>query len=409
MLEALASHLSSKNRAAAAGSCTALAAAIRSITTDLKIQAERDLHAAEARISGGHYRSVVCLELKAPAVNDDPAVLHGLLSALYPKLQQLSAHDLNTKAIPSIQCFLNSQQLRSLHLSFPCISPLQAEDCDDLNRALKHLKLLTQLSLSIADWPPHAQPFEAIHHLTNLQQLSLGGQARVSKLPPSLTSLILVGGSAWALSDISSCLQLQQLRFEEAELPDELSTGPDLWEVLTPLTALTASEGTLDEYMEMMVIDEGVSSWARVGSEAPESLPVVRRLKCLAIAAEPVGLLVDDELPFIMHQAGSMSMLTGLETLWVSCSAPADARGLPPTLRELRLGLGSGLEQDESLDLSFISSLSKLTLEVCNASSGCPLLLPTSLEELILVTDEDGGISVPAVPATLPKLRSFSS
>ena len=153
----------------------------------------------------------------------------------------------------------------------------------------------------------------------------------------------------------------------------------------------------------------GVRSWAWVGSGAAESLPVVKRLRCLALADGPGSMMLsmdDDEVCFFMHQAGTMHMLTDLETLWVSCSTPAAALGLPSNLRELQLGLGLGYE---SLDLRFISSLSKLTMLICNATSGSPLLLPTTLEELNLASEDGGVLSVPALPAPLPKLKRFGA
>ena len=407
MLEALALQLSPHNRTAAASSCKALAAAVCSITTGLSIQAESDIRAAAARVSEGHYPRVVSLELKPPAVNTNPAVLHSLLSALSAKLQQLTAHGLKPEAIPSIQHLRRFQQLRSLHLSFPSSSPLQAEDCYDLNRALKHLKPLTQLSLSIVDWPPHARPLKALRHLTNLQQLSLGGEAWVSKLPPALTSLTLAGGSGWALNDVSSCLQLQQLHFEAAELPDELSMASDLWGVLTPLTALTALEGTLGELENMMEVD--ASSWAQVGSGAPESLAVVKRLRRLALAVAPGGFLMDDEVHLAMQKVGDMQTLTNLEVLWVYCSMPEDVPGLPSSLQELRLGLGYALGFLHPLDLRFLKTLTKLTVEVGSMRAGTDLILPTTLKELIVVTDEHGELRVPGVrPAPLPKLTHLS-
>ena len=88
VLEAVVIHLSPQDRAAAATSCKALAAAVRSLTTNLRIQAERDLRAAAARASEGHYPHVVCLELKSPASNAAPATRRALLSALSAKLQQ---------------------------------------------------------------------------------------------------------------------------------------------------------------------------------------------------------------------------------------------------------------------------------------------------------------------------------
>ena len=409
VLEAVAILLSPQNRAAAATSCTALAAAVRSLTTNLSIQAKRDLRAATARASEDGYPRVVCLELKSPAANVDPATTLALLSALSDKLQQLTAHGLKPQAIASMQCLGNFQQLRSLHLSFPNCYSLQVEDCYNLNSALEHLTSLTQLSLSIADRHPLAEPLKALRHLTKLQQLSLGGKAWVSKLPPALTSLTLAGRSGRALPLVSSCLQLQQLRFEAAEPPADLSTPFSMWEVLTPLTALTSLEGTLGELGLWLGVGVGGRVWGGVGSDAPESLPVVQRLRRLAVADTPGTFLMDEGVHLAIEKEGDMHTMTNLEVLWVCCNCPDDVPGLPSSLRELRLRLGFGLHMAEPLDLRSLNNLSKLTLEVYDASFEKSLLLPTSLEELTLVTDVDGELSVPALPAPLPKLKRFNS
>ena len=200
-----------------------------------------------------------------------------------------------------------------------------------------------------------------LRNLPSLQQLHLHGLSFSASLPSSLTSLTLSGRPDPAvLTSISNCVQLQQLTFQEALLPISFSSE-ELWSTLTPLTALSALEGTLrrHHYAHVTII------WGDIGSEAPSSLPVVQRLKRLCLKEESRQLLNKQQVSGFMVAKGDISMLTKLESLCLDMTTgrrdtgPASVK-LPENLLELHT---SALSTGRTA-WSDLSSLKQLSIEV---------------------------------------------
>ena len=217
----------------------------------------------------------------------------------------------------------------------------------------------------------HAEPAlcnvsSLLRQLPNLKQLRLDGRLKVADLPSSLTSLTLSGQAGSAVTGISKCLQLQQLTFQEAMLPGRF-TSEQLWSALTPLTALTALEGTLKHPLhDWDPWDNppwGRGYWGAIGSEAPSSLPVVHRLKRLGLKQLSRHMLNKQQVSGFMVAKGDISMLTKLESLCLDMTTGTPAQPiakLPRTIQELHIPVPIR----GTLALGDYSALKRLTLEV---------------------------------------------
>ena len=249
----------------------------------------------------------------------------------------------------------------------------------------KLAKLRIQQAEQDNSWPGLSLDVSSlVKLLPNLKQLRLDGRLKVmADLPSSLTSLTLSGPAGSAVTSISACLQLQQLTFHGAMLPVSFSSQ-QLWSTLTPLTALTALEGTLRSPPYVW----GSTYWGAIGSEAPSSLPVVQRLKRLGLIEESRQLLNKQQVSGFMVAKGDISMLTKLESLCLDVTTGTPAQPivkLPANLRELHIPVPSR----GTLPRGEYSSLKHLTLEVPFDGPGSFLLdmsgVPSTLEELTIV------------------------
>ena len=281
----------------------------------------------------------------------------------------------------------------------------------------KLAKLQIQLA---ASEPSNISP--VLSNLPSLQQLHLHGQLSVSaSLPSSLTSLSLSGpAAASAVSSISNCLQLQQLAFQEAVLPVGFSSA-QLWSTLTPLTALTALDGTLaipscpspaDPISSDVALNPG-QPWGAIGSEAPSSLPVVQRLKRLGLEQTSHYVLNKQQVSGFMVARGDISMLTKLEFLCLDLTTAARATAqpivrLPANLLELHTTSPS----TGSVVWSDLSFLKQVSIEV-TLTEVRPMVsmqgIPSTLERVDIIgnTSREMKFQIQGM-GVMPSLQNFT-
>ena len=163
-----------------------------------------------------------------------------------------------------------------------------------------------------------------------------------------------------------------------------------LWSALTPLTALTALEGTLaipsGPHTNLFPVDPG-QPWGAIGSEAPSSLPVIQRLKRLGLKQLSRQLLNKQQVSGFMVAKGDISMLTKLESLCLDVTRDTPAQPivkLPAHLLELHTSaLSTG-----RIFWSNLSSLKRLSIEVAPAEVSATVSLegvPSALQELNII------------------------
>jgi hypothetical protein len=188
-----------------------------------------------------------------------------------PQLQQLSFMCPARTGRYLIPSLASLSHLASLKLS---LGSLQAPvHYSLLDAAFSQLVQLTHLTLSLEGVPAGAAALQSLSCLSQLRELSLAGEVEAGYLPTALTALTMGGDRTTDIPLVSGCLQLERLVLENALLPGRNQSADALWATLTPLTALRDLEGTVDGY----------DAWARVGSEAASSLPVLQRLERFCI------------------------------------------------------------------------------------------------------------------------------
>ena len=399
-LDMIVLKLAAKERSAAASSCKALHAAVKGVLASLHLSKDTDVSSVAEAIAKGEYHRVARLHIAGDAAASPQ--LPTLVALLAPKLQQLISSGSSPSIIPCLATLVSYDSLNSLSLSLPSLQP--ASQGPLLVRVLGQLTLLTALKLDIKEPATTMTSSQSpLASLPQLQQLTLGGKVHVSSLPSSLTALTLAGHAASALPHVSSCRALERLGFDAAILPDEHDTSHDLWRTLTPLTALTALEGTFRSWEH----DEfGSDHWAEVGSAAADSLAVAQRLRrlCLGDVSSP-GMMDGVEISWFVGPCGDLSVLTNLEALWMQFSAAAGVpANPPPQLREMRVNVYEG---DETTDLRSYTGLTSLTLELSDDLPMLPLLPAEELQEVTVVCMEDmegqlGNFDF------MPKLRRFT-
>ena len=374
LLDHIVQCLPDADRPAAATTCRALATAVQEAVTALSISAPDDISLLARAVADGRYSKATQLTIAETASSsvDVPA----LAALMAPRLTHLTTEGSTGRLlIPQLNTSTFSQ-LRSLTLDLSC--PLPSFQQTLLGHALGQLTPLTHLSLSSSDSDSalgDQRLLVDLAPLTSLQQLSLQGVVTASALPPAITALSLGQEAAAALPLVATCLDLQQLVLKRASLPEACAKARDFWVALTPLTALTAIEGTMSGYHD----DGNEESWGQIGSEALDSLPVVERLKRLCLGSCASMLSADGiDVGGFLTVSGRLDTFTSLEALHIHLFR--EDLKTASALRELRVYL------EATQGLRGCTQVTSLTLELDSYRHGKIRCIPSAqLEDLTVV------------------------